>query len=509
MTNWESKEVRLEFLKSIQTSENKLRKAKSLQEYEIYNGNINQYVEAYLTQQLSAKTVSKMPIISSIEICKRVADQEASIYRNEPKREFQNASDSDLQAIDNVYNDAMADIKLLKSNRYFKLQSQSMIQILPKDKKLDFRILFPHNIDVIPDASDPEKAESVIISAFNKETYSLGGTAKNTVYGTNYTAGNHRDMSNQMIADKDDYKSQIERYVVWSDKYNFIMDGNGIILSEDIINPIGILPFVDVAADKDYNFFVDRGSQLANFSVQYNAVLSDLANIVRMQAYSQAVLIAPKEAMPEHITVGPTSIIKLAVDPNSPATTDFKFVSPSPDLAGSIEFIEVLISNFLSSRGLSSSTVSGKPSSEKFSSGIEKFLSMIERFEASKSDYALYSWVELKLFEIIKTWLLYYSGTDILSKKYHVSSAAQNIELQISFVKPEAVQNETEKLDLIQKKLEMGLIDEVMAMMELHNIDETEAVLKLDKIKERSEEKEEEEEEVVIGETTESEDVAE
>jgi hypothetical protein len=497
VTNWESRDVRVNFLKAINSEENKKRKAKSLQEYEIYNGNINQYVEAYLTQQLSAKTVSKMPIISSIEICKRVADQEASIYRSEPMRQFENAADKDVEAFDNVYADAMADIKLLKSNRYYKLQNQSMLQILPKDSKIDFRILFPHNFDVIPEDNDPEKAESVVISAFNKELYSLGGQSKNYSYGYDMTSGNHRDKENQISADQDDYKSQIERYVVWSKDYNFIMNGKGDILSEEISNPIGILPFVDIAADKDYNFFVDRGSQLSNFSVQYNAALSDLANIVRMQAYSQAVMIAPKEAMPEEITVGPTSIIKLAVDPNSEAQTDFKFVSPSPDLAGSIEFIEVLISNFLSSRGLSSGTVSGKPNSEKFTSGMDRFLSMIEKFEASKSDYALYSWVEQKAFAIIKEWLLYYSGSDVIDKKYYVSASAKDAELSVAFVKPEAVQSEAEKLTSIQTKMDLGLVDDVMAMMELHNIDETEAISRLDKMKARSKPQDE----VEIGET--------
>lgn len=486
MTDWDSLETRLKFLDSIRSNENKSRKAKSLQEYEIYNGNINQYVESYLTSQLSAKTVQKMPIISSIEICKRIVDQEASVYRQSPNREFTEISEEDKAVLDDVYSDAMADIKLLKSNRYFKLQSQSMIQIFPKDKHIEFRVLFPHNFDVIPHEDDPEKAESIVISAFNKEQYVTKQANTSLANNSSYVVGSQRDNFNQFSADQDDYKAKVERYVVWSNEFNFIMDGNGKILSKDTINPIGMLPFVDVASDKDYNYFIDRGSQLANFAIQYNAALSDLANIVRMQAYSQAVMIGPKEAMPENIVVGPTSIIKLAIDPNNPAQTDFKFVSPSPDLAGSIEFIEVLISNFLSARGLNSSTVSGKSSTEKFSSGLERFLSMIDRFEASKSDYSLYAWVEEQCFKIIKAWLLYYSGTDTLEKEYWVSGSIDQAELSINFVKPEAVSSDSEKLDVIQKKMDLGLIDDVTAMMELYNYDETEAIEKLSKIQERS-----------------------
>lgn len=488
MINWELQEDRVKFLDSINAQENKQRKAKSLQEYEIYNGNLNQYVEAYLTQQLSAKTVSKMPVISSIDICRRIADQEASVYKTSPKREFTDANDQDKEAIDAVYFDAMADIKLMKSNRYYKLQSQNLIQILPKEGKIEFRVLFPHNYDIVPDDSDPERAAAVIVSVFNKEQYVQGDRLKQNAFGMSLVAGSFRDNTNQVSADQDDYKSQIERYVVWTNDLNFIMDGKGKILSPDTANPIGLMPFVDVATDKDFNYFVDRGSQLSNFAVQYNAALSDLANIVRLQAYSQAVMTGAKESMPEHIVVGPTSIIKLAVDPNNPVPTDFKFVSPSPDLAGSIEFIEVLISNFLSSRGLSSATVSGKGQAEKFNSGVDRFLALIDRFEATKQDYALFEDVEHKVFKIIQSWLLAYSNTQYLNKKYNVSASFANSVLNVEFSKPEQVKSEAETLDLIQKKLEMGLIDDVEALMILNDIDETEAIAKLEKIRLRANE---------------------
>jgi hypothetical protein len=486
MTNWSDKNFRYNFLKNINSEENKRRKARSLQEYEIYNGNINQYVEEYLRQQLSSKTVQKMPIISSIDICKRIADQEASVYKHSPKRDFEEIEESDEEVLESVYFDAQADVKLMKSNRYYKLQGQSLIQVVPKEGKIDFRVLFPHNYDVIPDANDPEKPESIVISAFNKELYVQGGNHKNFA-SNNYITGNTRDNLNQINADQDDYKSQVERYVVWSNDYNFIMDGNGNIVSgPDIENKLGLLPFVDVASDKDFNYFVDRGSQLANFAVQYNAALSDLANIVRLQAYSQAVLVGAKESMPEEIIVGPTSVIKLAVDANSPVQTDFKFVSPSPDLGGSIQFIEVLISNFLSARGLSPATVSGKSQADKFTSGVDRFLSLIDRFEATKQDFAVFEQIEEKLFEIVKKYLEVYSGTDVLKPKYWASSNISNAELMVLFVKPEQTQSEVEKLDVIQKRMDLGLIDDVTAIMLLDGLNKSEAEEKLMEIQKRS-----------------------
>jgi hypothetical protein len=483
---FDSLEYRKSIIAEIKSQENKDRKAKSLQEYEIYNGNINQYVEAYLTQQLSAKTVKKMPIISSIDICKRIVDQEASVYKSEPKREFVDIQEADKEALELVYEDAMADLKLMKSNRYYKLQAQSLIQVLPKEGKLDFRILMPHHYDVVPDPEDPEKAQAIIISAFDKEVYSEGTRYNNN---SNFVTGNSSDNMNQTLADKEDYKASLERYAVWTLEYNFIMNGNGVITSgPDITNPIGVMPFVEAVADKDFTYFVDRGSQLANFAVQYNAALSDLANIVRLQAYSQAVMIGAKESMPEEITVGPTTVIKMTVDTNNPTPTDFKFVSPSPDLGGSIQFIEVLISNFLSSRGLSPATVSGKAEGDRFTSGVDRFLSMIDRFEATKQDYSIYKSIEQKLFNVIKAWLLRYTNTQFLDKKYWVSQSVDNSYLNITFQKPDEAQSQKEKLDIIQQKLELGLMDDVSAVMQLDGLSELEAQDKLKKIKDRSNE---------------------
>lgn len=481
--NWLDKNYRVKFLQEINSNENKARKAKSLQEYEIYNGNINQYVEEYLRQQLSARTVKKMPIISSIEICKRIADQEASVYKTEPKREFIEASEDDAEALEYIYDDCMADIKLMKSNRYYKLQGQSLVQVIPKDGKIDLRILFPHNYDVVPDTNDPEKAESVVISVFDKQNYVQGGNAKQNNSNA-LVAGNFRDNSNQSIADSDDYKAHVEKYVVWSKEFNFIMNGKGEIISgEDMSNPLGMLPFVDVAVDKDFNYFVDKGSQLSNFAVQYNAALSDLANIVRLQGYSQAVFIGPKETMPDEIIVGPTSVIKIASDPNSANQPDFRFVTPSPDLSGSIQFIEVLISNFLSSRGLSPATVSGKSQADKFTSGVDRFLALIDRFEATKQDFAIFNQVEQKVFNIIKKYLELYSNSDALDKKYWVSSSIVNAELVVSFVRPEQTQSEIEKLDVIQRKMELGLMDTVEAIMYLDGVDRSTAELKIESMR--------------------------
>lgn len=478
-----SLEYRKQILSDIKSEENKQRKAKSFQEFEVYNDRLHQYVESYLISQLSRNTVKKMPVISSINISKRVVDQQV-IYKNQPEREFHDISDDDKLAVESALSDMMYDTKLLKSNSYYKLQHQNLLQVVLKDGKLEMRVLLPHHYDVIPSVNDPEKADGYVISAFDRNDYSQFSSEKAT--SNNYITGTYFDNTNANIADREDYKESLERYVVWSVENNFIMDGNGNILSDDVENPIGVLPFVDVSGDKDFEYFVRRGSTDVDFTIQYNAAISDLANTVRMQNYSQAVVSGPSDMLPTEINVGPTTIIRLPIDQNNPVPTNFQFVSPSPDIGGSIAFIELLMANYLSSKGIDSSVITAKEGSKTYASGLERMLAMIDKLEASKFDYAMYESVEQKLYDIVKVWLAYYSNTDLLDPKYYVSAAIDDSTMSVNFSSPKAIQTENEKVDVIEKKLSLGLMDDVTALMELYNLSEEQAVERLDKIAERS-----------------------
>ena len=104
----------------------------------------------------------------------------------------------------------------------------------------------------------------------------LGGSKTSRRYEVN-----RPDSIDQDIADEDDYKKSRERYVVWSKPhshydgssfpgYNFVMDGHGNIISDqnNIYNPLGFLPFIDISPVKNFKFFVDDKSNICDFAVR-------------------------------------------------------------------------------------------------------------------------------------------------------------------------------------------------------------------------------------------------
>jgi hypothetical protein len=412
-----------------------------------------------------------MPIISTLNVGKRVVENEATIYSNDPRRTLLDASEEEEQIIENIYKQGKFNTKLQKTNKYFKYRNQSFLQVLLKDKKIQARVLLGHNIDIIPDSEDPEKPYALITSSYDRSL--LGNNANS-------------DGVNQAIADNDDWKMK-QKYVVWTNEYNFIMNGLGEYETQPVPNSLGVLPFVDSSTDKDYEFFIRTGMNISNFTVQYNALWSDFFYIMKMQGFAIPVFTGNPELMPREYFVGPNRGIMLPNDPTNPeGSLKMEFLSPNPNLDGSLKGVSAFLANWLTSRGVSPKVISSElNASDSYASGIERLLAMIDKFEATKEDFDLYQCVEQDIFEIIKKYLVVFSGTDLLDKKYSVSKSFENAQLSVQFHKPEMVQTENEKITNIQLKMDMGISDQVIALMELEGITEEMAIEKIDMINER------------------------
>jgi hypothetical protein len=280
----------------------------------------------------------------------------------------------------------------------------------------------------------------------------------------------------------------MQRFVVWTPTSNFVMDGNGNIVSEVIDNPIKELPFVDIAKDKDYEFFVRLGQVLSDFTVQYNVSWSDLMYINRMQGFSVGVLKGDPNLKPESMTIAPAKLLFLPQNPNNPdSKLDLQFMNPNPNLEASIKLIEKLLANFLFMRGVDSKKISSALSggSASYSSAIERLLALVDEFEATKEDFDLYRQIETKLFDIIKKYLVVLSGANVINSKYRVSPSFINAELKISFHTPQMLETKSEQLANAKIKQDLGIADDVSTLMEIENIDEEEAQEKIDEIQAR------------------------
>lgn len=472
-----SVEYRKQILGDISSWENRERKREAFKQFEVYHDRSRQYVIDYLKSQFSKETVETMPMVDTVNLSKRIVEKQATLYNETPEREFTGMSFEQVGEIQEFYSKNGIDAKLNQANCYFKLQEQSTLWAIPLMEKIKVRTLLPHQFDVIPNEQDPEIAECYIVNNFDR-TWFFRPSERNA------------DGYNQLIADYDDYKLRDMKFLVWTKSANFIFNGLGEMVSAVKKNEIEMLPFVDIAKGKDMEFFVRGGRALTDFTIQFNGVLSDLYNVVKMQGWAVGYLKAPINMIPERLVVGPNVILKLPIDPNMPdVQTEFGYASPNADIAGSIQYLETLISLYLTSRGLDSKAISMKLDTQSFSSGIERLLAMLDVFEASKSDMDIFQKAERKLWKIISKWSNAMRGNEEFKEAVLPFEVPEESECMVNFSKPKMVMSESEQLDVIDKKMNLGLMTKIEAVEQLRNVDPETAQKILDEIEKEQLEK--------------------
>lgn len=473
-----------QIIQEIESDENKRRKAEHAKRHDVYNDHQRPHVLAALLNEFSQKTVSEMRTCTSINLSRRMVDEMASIYKRPPVRdiELQDQGGAETEAdqeiktsIEDLYSDFRVNVALKRANQKFKLHDQCCIQVLPKDGKLILRVLAPHQYDVIPDPMNPEEALAYVISTFDRGLLDSITSRGSDIQGTEMGSKNEVASSgtDEVIADQDDYQSTLKKYIIWTAEEILLVSSQGKILSRDP-NPIKILPFIDVAQDKDFEYWVRRGSGVVEFAIDYSTALSDTVNTNRLQSYAQAVITA--EAVPDSVTVGPNHILFLKLDPSRPEMKpSFEFVSPQPDMKSSLELLDRLLNYFMTSRGIDPKAVSGDGKTATYASGLERLLAMIDRFEASADDVDLFTCVEYELFELLRAWYTAIRGTALLDQEYDFGEWPEDAEMSVKFAQPQMIRTESDKEASVVYRLENSLMSRVEAIEELRGVSKEEA----------------------------------
>ena len=477
-------EGRKKVIQYIESKDNLGRKNESWKQSEIYKDRLKSFVLDELRSQFSEQTVTEMPLVKSVNIAKRCVNNQAIIYSDAPERTWLNVTEDQQEILWDVYHDMNLNKKLSMANKYYKLHKQCLLQVIPKDGKLIARVLHPHQWDAIVSDSDPEQAEAIIVSAYDKtenfqENLQRPPTGRTSIADQN--TRNYQENLDMMEQERQRKKT----YVVWTKEVNFIMNGAGEVLGEVLPNPIGALPFVEISEQKDYEYWVRQASAYTDFTIEFNAAMTETRQTVKMQSFAVAIVKAPKEMSFKNIQIGPNYILHLPQDEVNGVKTEFEFASPSANIDGSIKFLEVMLSGFLSANGIDPKTVSMSGESATFTSGLDRLLSLIDKMQASKDDFDLFQYAETQIFELIKKWLNVLNGSQSIDSKYQ-TSIPEDAEVQVKFYEPAMVQTESDKIDLWAKKIEIGLASEVHALMEMENLSREQAEEKLREIRQDS-----------------------
>ena len=162
---------RMNLVNTVDSPGEKGRRYESFKQWEIYQDRIKDYVINDLREQYDLNSVKEIPLVSSVNLSKRIVNQLSVVYKSPPERDWTELSDEQVGTVSRIYKDMRVNKKLGMSNRGYKLQDQSHLWVVPKNGRLILRVLKNHQITVIPDPQDPEEALAYIISSLAHDDF--------------------------------------------------------------------------------------------------------------------------------------------------------------------------------------------------------------------------------------------------------------------------------------------------------------------------------------------------
>ena len=393
---------RRDVMDKITANENDERKEESRRRYDIWNGNLHEQVKEEMSLEYGAATIAKFRTQSSINFVPRIIEEKASVYKFAPERIWENVSEEQGEYIDMMYEKNEYNVSFKKANEFYKLQDQVELQLIPNSKfELPARVLQPHHYDVIESDENPEE-KVVTVVGINDETRHI------RVFRDSTDRKQARNFVNDVIGDWDDKRRLLARFAWWSDHFNFITNGFGDLISDpdDTGNALEVYPGIDVAdkAEKDFTYWVFKESLLIRFQIDFSKDLTDLTENIKMRANPVGVLIAKDK--PDTVEIGPRKWTFLPLDPSQPEMKpSLEFVSGDGDIGAQMQAIKDKLAMYLSSDNIDPKEIAGSLEGGKnFSSGIERLLAQLQRFEATQRDFDLFTRIEKQFFQLFKMW---------------------------------------------------------------------------------------------------------
>jgi hypothetical protein len=381
-----------------------------------------------------------------------------------------------------------------KLNKYLKLFKNSLAYVRPltlmegeaEKSGLQIEILAPHFYDVIENPKNPREPEVVILSNYvpnRTGLYSLNpATAGRTDTGTRLLAPLRGDGADQIIADEPTDKTKRE-YIWWSKHWHMTTNEKGAALGPIVPNPILELPFVNFALDQDQAYWATGGNDLADSSIKINALMTHINHASIQQGYGQLVMIG--KDLPKSVKVGPSHCIQIAQEQGDPAPS-VEYLSANPPVSELMGLVEMYVSLLLSTNNLSTSGFAANlKGSGQFASGIALLIDKSESIEDVEDQAQIFREREPMIWDKLSKWYEILSQQDSLSMALIETPIPKDPEVTVSFSAAQTILSETEKLDIIQKRRDLGLNTELeLLMRDDPSLDEQSAQEKLDRIQE-------------------------
>lgn len=488
--------------------ENEHRKLMELRKHEVYRDMTRKWVVLGLLNEAFKKdTVARMENrATNISICRKIVNKLAQTYTGGVTRKVRD--DNSQVSIDLLSIELDINTRLKKSDRYRQLFKNTTVQVVARPNtaaskqaetaKFDIavKVLAPWEYDVIEDSFDNTKALCYVLTDFpERHNFGLdtltGSQGIRTGVRIDLHTGDRRD---QTIADSPADKNIDNRqFIWWSSMFHFTTDIQGNVIKapnedattfeEQVANPIGILPFMDVHADQDGNYWAQGGEDLVETSILINKELTDVNYITFHQGFGQMVISA--KDVPKRLVGGPDNAFVFQVEDGDPTPQVF-FASSNPPIEAWMQTIKAQIAMLLSTNDLSTKLVSANlDASADMASGIAMLIEQAEVTASQQDVQQIFRDQEPLMWEIIRRWHGLLSENQSLIDNLQAIPVFEDSDVKLKFNQLKPVVSELDQLNVIEKRKALGLDTmKDLIMRDNPDISNEEAEKRINEIKE-------------------------
>lgn len=359
---------------------------------DIFEGNLLPYVLDDLKKQLNFQSYEQaIHRTFPVNILTKVIDKLTNIYQTTVVREVIDGTDQDAELL--AWYEEQFDInnQMHSANELFNLCKASLLQPLIDDGKPYLRVV--QNDRFIVRGSDPvipTKPTDVIL-----------------LYG---------------MVDEKPVSHVYDNYgfVIYKGEEIDIQAMNDL-MNADMINPVGVLPFVYIN-DSKYQIMPVQDTSVLKVVKTIPVILSDLNLAAMFQTFSILYAVDLDDA---NLKFAPNAVWKFKSDPTSDKKPEIGQLKPQVDIDQVIRLVEAELSMWLGTKGIRPGSV-GQLTNENFASGISKVIDEMDTYEARQKQVTVFTKSENQLWDLVfKRMHPYWVSTGVIDNKSLFSPSAK------------------------------------------------------------------------------------
>lgn len=447
------------------------RRALAKRRHDVYKDGGKAFLVEKILREFGQDSLAEMRI-APINLLKKIVDKRASIYKRAPTRTATNPQDQIL--VDYYAKEMCLDEVMAKANRYLVLAANTMVYIRPYEGKLKATVVPSYQYSIVPDQFEKCEPEVVIFSAYVDEGRVSPQAAPFPGTGVESFSEQRQDKLPEDLVDSNEKETlqKANQYIFWSEYEHFTTNDTGQKYTvaelgpEQFYNPIGKMPVVNVARDRDNEIWATQGEDMIDLTMSLQLGWSDVLTVAKHQGFS--LLTVTSEEEPKKLTFGINKAIWLKSRQDGPQPS-IGYVQASSPLAEYKDLLGELLALLLTTNNMDPGSIGGKGNTKTFTSGFHALISMADALEAIESDKPLMKQAEEESWEVISAWHNWMYDMSLLEPEaMNLGRFSEEFEINIQYADIKPIESEDERIARVKTLMDMGLLTRTQAIKKLH-----------------------------------------